>query len=161
MGVLMNLLNNPVFIIYIVILFIIFFMVYLESYNQITSTFWKFGPVLNNAGQYYKYMTFTMDNWVKVISVYVIIFLTSLIGGIYDKFYKTHFIKHLESSDYSIMSRITTYLFLGINPLVDMMYYIINFFAVACFQFQYLLPLFLGAYLGEIPYILNALGNKI
>ena len=159
MGKILNLLYNPVFIICLVIGFFILFLIYLQSYNQLTGSFWKFGPVQDEKGEYYKYMSFTMDNWVKVISVYIIILLTSLISSIYDNFYESKFKSHIESTDYSIISKLTTYIFLGIKPFMDIMYYIINFFAVANFQIQYLLPLFFGAYLGEIPYIADALAK--
>ena len=161
MGRFLNLFKNPIFIICLVIGFLMMFLIYLETSNQLTTTFWKFGPVTNDEGKYFKYMTFTMDNWVKVISVYVIIFLTSLVYSIYDNFYKNTFKKHLQSPDYSIISKPITYIFLGLTPFVEMIYYIINFFAVACFQFQYLLPLFIGGFLGKTPYIVHVLSKKI
>ena len=153
--------NNPLIIISIVIVFFIAFMVYLETSRELTSKFWSFGPVLNDKGEYFQYMTFRLDSWTKVIYVYVIIFLTAIVNTLYSRFYKTKFKSHLESKDYSIMSRIVTFMVLGINPLVDIVSYIVNFFAVACFQFQYLLPLFLGEYLVEIPYIASLLVQKI
>jgi hypothetical protein len=55
------------------------------------------------------------------------------------------------------MSKITTYLILGIHPFIKIIFYIVNFFAVACFQIQYLLPLFIGSYLAELPFIAKSL----
>ena len=153
MGNLVKWLTNPLVIITIVILFFIAFMVYLETSKELSSLFWKFGPTLDADGKYYKYMTFTLDNWAKVASVYIIIFLTAVVNTLYSKFYKSRFIGQIGSPSYSSMSRTVKVIVIAINPMMEMLSYIVNFFAVAAFQFQYLLPMFAGAFLAELPYL--------
>ena len=149
-------LTNPLVIVILVILFFIIYIVYLETSHELTGKFWEFGPVLDDNGKYYKYMTFTLDKWSKVITVYAIVFITSFITTLYNTYYKEKFIHLTEKSD-NKLTKYTTYFILVINPLVDIISYIVNFFAVACFQIQYLLPLFIGSYAGELPFIAKAL----
>ena len=143
--------TNPLVIIVLVIFFLIVFIVYLQTSHELTGKFWQFGPVLDDNGSYYKYMTFNLDTWSKVITVYTIIFLTSFVSTLYNSFFGQK-ISYIEN-----MSKITTYLILGIHPFIKIISYIVNFFAVACFQIQYLLPLFVGSYLAELPFIAKSL----
>ena len=155
----LSLLQNPVVIIIITICFLIGFMAYLEE-SQVFKNFWKFGPVLDPNGQYYKYMTFTLNNWTKVISVYFIIFLTAFVNTLYKTVYKSKWKPNVESKDYSIISKMSTILAICVNPIMELLSYIVNFYAVAVFQFQYLLPMFLGAFCAEIPYLAHFLARK-
>lgn len=153
--------TNPLIVLCLFVFFSIIYIVYLEISHELTGKFWEFGPALNDDGEYYKYMTFTLDNWPKVITVYVIIFLTAFITTLY----KGNFSKNLVDLTMNTNKYLkwSSYAILGINPLIYMISYIVNFFAVACFQVQYLLPLFIGSYMGELPYIaktLMSIGEK-
>ena len=53
-----------------------------------------------------------------------------------------------------------TYLVLLVDPLIQIILYIIRFYATATFQIQYIIPQFVASYFTDLPFVLKWLNGK-
>ena len=57
-------------------------------------------------------------------------------------------------------NKLLTYVITLIDPFIKTLLYIIEFYATATFQLQFILPQFLGAYITNLPFTLHLLKQK-
>ena len=57
-------------------------------------------------------------------------------------------------------NKLLTYVITMVDPFIKTLLYIIEFYATATFQFQFILPQFIGSYIATLPFTLNLLEQK-
>jgi hypothetical protein len=157
----MDIFYNPYILVIFFIIFLIAYFVYLDVEGSFANEFLHFGPggsVVNSA----QFMGITLDSWSKVLTLYVICFTTGLLSTHYDNVVTTTIINRLTDPNVSSIpySQAGTYAVVLIDPLIMHSLKVIEFFATLTLQFQFILPLVVGSYLGGLPTVLNILSSK-
>jgi hypothetical protein len=142
-----NILENPINILSLIFIFFIWFFYQEEKTEKFKKDFLHFGPIKDNNGDYKVFMGIKLATWYNIAQVYIIIFISSLLLELYNNIYN----KHLHKK--KIKFKNTIFKFKYINPIIQQIFIIIKFFATASFQLQFILPMFLGNYLGSILYL--------
>ena len=143
-------------------LFLISYILYNVFSGGFSKQFLKFGPTKEENGKWTTYMGLELDSWRHVVVVYFLIFIATVL-----QFYYSNVVDHnidtyvfnpaVKEIPYS---KFWTYFILLADPTIRTMLYVIQFFATATFQLQYILPQFLAGYLIDIPFVLKWLSKK-
>jgi hypothetical protein len=147
------------------IIILIFFLGYF-LYEGLTVGFGKnfatFGPTTDEVGNPVYFMGIKLDNWTMVSVVYVIIFITTVLQNYYYNVVGTNIHAFVWNAAVDVVPypKFWTYLVLLIDPIINIILYIIRFYATATFQIQYLIPQFVAGYLTDLPFTLKWLGGK-
>ena len=107
-------------------------------------------------------MGISLKSWTDVSIAYVIIFISTLLQSYYgwivgNNMYSYIFNPAVKQIPYD---KFWTYLILTINPIIKTMLFVINFFATATLQMQFIIPQFLANYLANLPFTLSWLNTK-
>ena len=159
---LIHLLISPLTALFLIILFCIGFLIYDSLTGNIDNKFVTFGPINDEKGEPVTFLGTKLDNWKNVIIVYVLIFFSSIFNSYY-----ANIIDHSLLSKITVTSiinmpynKLLTYVITLIDPFIKTLLYIIEFYATATFQLQFILPQFLGAYITNLPFTLHLLKQK-
>jgi hypothetical protein len=156
-----NFLNNPKIALIILLLFLLGYFLAEGLIIGFNNNFLKFGPTKDENGKPSKFMGINLDTWKKVGIVYVLIFISTVLQNYYQNVIKHNINFHVWRSTKIVpYSKLTTYFILLIDPLINIILYIIRFYATATFQIQYILPQFIAIYLTDLPYTLKLLSSK-
>lgn len=152
-------LNKPQISILLILIFIITYLSFEQGILK-KNNFFNIGPTKDKDGNPTTYLGIELNTWKKVILVYFLIFISSIL-----QYYYSNVMKDFHSSliiDTLIIprSKILTYILVMIDPFINTLLYIIKFFATATFQLQFILPQFLADYIVKIPKILILLNRK-
>jgi hypothetical protein len=158
----LNLINNPKFALIIILLFIIIFFLSEGFTGGFDPAFYTFGPTKDVNGNYISFMGIEVKEWKHVIIIYLITFISVLLSIYYNNvlnikieaYVFNHAVKHIP------FNKIWTYLMLLTDPLIQIILFIIRFYATATLQIQYIIPQIIATYIGEVPFILNWLVGK-
>jgi hypothetical protein len=157
----MDIFWNPYFIVVIFIVFLIIYFIYLDVEGSFANGFLHFGPGGDNVNST-QFMGITLDSWSKVITLYFICFTTGFLSTHYDNVVSKEIINrvidpYVTHVPYSQSGAYTVVL---IDPLIMHSLKIIEFFATLTLQFQFILPVVVGSYLGDLPTIMSILSMK-
>lgn len=155
-----NIFTHPLTACVIILVFLFGILIYLGTTGNIDKNFTKFGPTNNEeTGKPAKFFGIYLDTWGHVILVYIIVFVAALLQTYYGGIVKTSV---LEVSQTSIpFSKILTYFLHLVDPFINIILYLIQFYAAATIELQFILPQFVAAYLMNIPFITSNLQNKL
>ena len=154
--------NNPQTALIIIL---IFFLVFLLSEGLTVgfgNNFLSFGPTQDEDGKPTKFMGINVDSWSKVGVIYTITFIASLLSA----YYNTNVYSNIHAYVWNPavkkvpFSKFWTYLILILNPIIQTLLYVIQFFATATFQLQYIIPQFVASYIVDLPFTLKWLSGK-
>ena len=154
--------NNPRTAIIILILFFIAFFLSEGLTTGFKDNFITFGPAKDTHGQPTKFMGISVDSWTKVIIIYIITFMSSLLSTYYNlnAFGNIRAYVWNPSVTHVPYSKFWTYTLLILNPVIQTILTVIQFFATATFQVQYIIPQLLASMLINTPYTLKWLSGK-
>ena len=147
------------------IIILIFFLVFLLSEGLTVgfgNNFLAFGPTKDINGQPTQFMGINIDTWTKVGVIYTITFIASLLSA----YYETNIYSNIHAYVWNPavkevpFSKFWTYIILILNPIIQILLYIIRFFATATFQLQYIIPQFVASYIVDLPFTLKWLSGK-
>ena len=157
-----NFINNPIIVLFIVILFCIGYFIYTSFVADLQTNFFLFGPVKDENDNYLPFISFILDSWSKVIMAYILILFSSLFNNYYITMMDQNFFSFLTNKDIPTMpyTKLITYIITLIDPFIKTLLYIIEFYATATFQLQFILPQFIGSYISTLPFTLNLLKQK-
>ena len=155
-------LNKPLHALLMIIFFIIVYFLTIGFTSGFKNNFLAFGPTFDETGKYTYFMGIELDSWKHIIITYVLIFIASVMNSYYNYVVGTNLHSYLWNPAVSIVpySKIISYFVLLVDPLINIILYIIQFYATATFQVQFIIPLFLGSYLSSLPFTLKWLGSK-
>ena len=155
-------LNHPIIAIIILLLFCVGFFVYNALTNKKTNHFFSFGPTKDDDGKPISFLGTELDNWGHVWVAYILIFVASLFNHYYNDVIDHNILHHLTNTavDKMPFNKLITYIVILVDPFMKTLLYIIEFYAVATFQIQYIIPQFIGAYLINLPFSLHLMNSK-
>jgi hypothetical protein len=154
--------NKPIVVLFIVILFCIGYFLYTTLVGDIQTNFFLFGTVKDENDKYLPFVSFILDTWTKVIMAYLLILFSSLFHNYYITIMDQNFFSFLTNKEITKMpyTKTITYIITLIDPFIKTLLYIIEFYATATFQLQFILPQFIGSYISTLPFTLNLLEQK-
>ena len=152
---------NPYFIVVIFIVFLIAYFIFLDVEGSFANDFLHFGPGGTNINSA-QFMGIALDSWSKVITLYFICFTTGFLSVHYDNVVSMSIINNVMDTSVTHIpfSESGTYAVVLIDPLIMHSLKVIEFFATLTLQFQFILPVVLGSYIGGLPTVLNILSSK-
>lgn len=154
--------NNPKFAFIMIWLFFITFFLSQGLTSGFDKNFLKFGPTEDDEGNPTTFLGIKLKNWHNVIIAYIVIFFTSVLSSYYKNVIGDNLHAYIWNPAVKEVkySKFWTYLVLLIDPIVNIIIYVIKFFATATFQVQYILPQFLASYFISLPFTLKLLNSK-
>ena len=155
-------LNNPIIALILMLLFCVGFFIYNALTNNTTNNFFSFGPTIDEDGKNVSFLGTDLNSWSHVWLAYIIIFIASVFNNYYTDVIDHNILHKITNTAVNKIgyNKLITYIVVMIDPFMKTLLYIIEFYAVATFQFQYLLPQFLGAYFTNLPFTLHLLNQK-
>jgi len=152
---------NPYLVVILFIVFLVIYFVYLDVEGSFTNGFLHFGPGGDNVNTT-QFMGITLNSWSKVVTLYFICFTTGFLSTHYDNVVTTSIINRLTDPNVTHVpySQVGTYTVVLIDPLIMHSLKIIEFLATLTLQFQFILPVIVGSYVGGLPTVLNTLSSK-
>ena len=93
---------------------------------------------------------------------YLLILFSSLFNNYYITIMDQNFFYFLTNENITQMpyTKTITYIITLIDPFIKTLLYIIEFYATATFQLQFILPQFIGSYISRLPFTLKLLNGK-
>jgi len=158
----LNTLNNPITALIIIIFCFIIFFIYNGIVNKTHNNFLSFGPTKDENGKSVYFLGSEINTWHEVIITYIFIFIITIFSYYYEKVMEHNIYNYL--NNYVLItiknSKILFYIVTLLNPFIKLLIHIIDFYTVATFQLQYLIPKFIASYLITIPFIINSIESK-
>jgi len=153
-----QILFNPVIAFSIFVGFIVLYLVFLDVEGAFTQGFLEFGP-----SKEAKFLNMKLDTWEKVILVYIIGFVSSLLTS----YYNTTMFDFIHSKIWNPaykekieMSKTLAYLIVSLEPLLFWILNILQLFINFTMKLQFILPQFLGAVIVDVPYAMMKVGEN-
>jgi len=153
-----DLLFRPTVAFSIFIGFIILYLVFLDTEGAFTNNFLHFGPDANT-----KFLNMKLDTWEKVILVYIVGFISSLLTSYYNTTMYDFIHSKIWNPAYTEtldMSKGLAYLIVSLEPLLFWILNTLQFFINFTMRLQFILPQFLGAVIVDIPYAIMKVGEN-
>jgi hypothetical protein len=143
------------------VIFLIATLILLDEEGAFVNNFFHFGPSTDEKNQA-KFIGMKLDTWPKVIIVYLVAFLTSVLTAYYQNVI-SQFI-HMYAWNPAIKtinySKKWTYIITGLEPILYLLLNIITFFITLTTQFQFIFIRFLGSFIVSTPFDWIILGQK-
>lgn len=154
--------NNPRTLLIIIFVFFLGFFLSEGLTFGFGNNFLSFGPTQETNGKPTMFIGIALDAWYKVGIAYVIIFLSSIIQSYYKWVFNNNIASFIINPSVSRVpyNKLWTYSAMLLNPLIQMILYVITFFATATFQIQYILPQLIANWIMGIPFTLMWLNKK-
>lgn len=159
-----DLLLHPRSALFIMLFFLIGYLIYANYAGAFKGKFLRFGPDTESPeGQETKFMSIKLNNWKNVISVYVVIFITTVLNSYYTNMMGGHVHSYVYNRAIDLVpySKFWVYLIYLVDPFINVILTILNFYAIATFELQYIIPKFIGEYITDIPFVFSRLKGKI
>ena len=155
--------NNPKTALLIMLIFLIAYFLTEGLTTGFGNNFLSFGPTKDEqTGEPTMFMGIKLNSWSSVNVVYLIIFISTILQSYYGNVVGSNLHAYVfnPAVDTVPYSKFWTYLVLLIDPLITIILYIIQFYATATFQIQYIIPQFIGSYITDLPFTLKWLNGK-
>ena len=155
--------NNPKIALLIMLIFLFAFFLAQGLTTGFGNNFLTFGPTKDEqTGEPTMFMGIQLDTWNNVGLVYVIIFISTVLQSYYNNSVGGNLNAYVfnPAIDTVPYSKFWTYIVYMSDPLISIILYIIQFYATATFQLQYIIPQFIGNYITDLPFTLKWLNGK-
>lgn len=139
------------------IFFMVGYMLFLDEENAFQN-FFAFGPDPS-----IRFLGMSINTWNKVILVYAVGFISSLLQGYYQTVMYDFIHSKLWNPAYKEripMSKRWAKTIVTVEPLLDWMLDIVQFFITMTMRFQFILPQLLGQIVVDTPYALMKIEEK-
>ena len=158
----MSFLNNPYIAVIIFIIFLVGFFVYLDIEGSFANGFLQFGPGDDKNPNSASFMGIKLDSWAKVLTLYTLCFFTGVLSSYYDNTVKNTIFREIWDTEQKTLSytQTGTYTVSLIDPFIMHALKILEFLETLTLQLQFILPLIIGQYVVDVPYILEILAQK-
>ncbi len=126
------------------------------------NNFAAFGPTQDKNGEHAKFMGISLSTWTHVSIAYAIIFISTILQTYYNLIAYKNISMYVmnPAANFVPYSKLLSHLILTLNPIINIILYVINFFATATFQIQFILPQLLGSYIVNLPFVIGWLNKK-
>ncbi len=152
---------NPTTAFFIFIIFITSYLVFLDEEGAFQAKFLKFGPSKDPKTQT-KFINMKLDTWTKVIIVYVISFMSSIVNTYYDNVIGQFIHQHMWNPAVKKIegSKIVTLTIITVEQIIWTAVSVITFFTNMTMQLQFIIPSLLGAMITNIPFDIYQASKK-
>jgi hypothetical protein len=142
-------------------LFLMIYIVFLDKEGGFKNKFLKFGPDKNPSSSA-NFLGIKLDNWPKVIMLYIIGFVSSLMSSYYNAVMSTsvHTYVYNAAVDDIPYSKQLIYSVAMIEPFLYQILWIIQFYMDLIMELQFIIPQFIGSYIASVPFVIQMLGTK-
>ena len=158
-----NFFNHPRTALLIILIFLFTFFLVEGLTTGFGNNFLAFGPTKDEkTGEPTTFMGIKLATWKNVGLVYAIIFISTILQVYYNNVVQTNIHAFVWNAAIEIVPfpKFWTYLVLLVDPLIQIILYIIRFYATATFQIQYIIPQFVASYFTDLPFVLKWLNGK-
>ena len=142
---------------YMFVFFIVGYMFFLDEENAFQN-FFAVGPDPS-----IRFLGMSLNTWNKVIMVYAVGFISSLLQGYYQTVMYDFIHSKLWNPAYKeriLVSKGWAKTIVVAEPLLDWMLGIVQFFITMTMRFQFILPQLLGQIIVDVPYALMKIEEK-
>ena len=142
----------------IFVIFIVAYLIILDEEGAFAEKFLNFGPSEDS-----EYLTMKINTWPRVISVYVVAFLSTFLSTYYNNVSHNFIHDYIWNPAYTKeieLSRTWTSIVVTVEPLLYWILTILSFFVNLTYELQYIIPRFIGNLLIQIPYGLYKVNQK-
>lgn len=156
-------LNHPRTALCIMVSFLIGYFIYANFGGAFTGKFLRFGPdTTSEPDKTTNFMGIKLNNWKNVIIVYVVMFMVTVLQSYYGNVVGQNLHSFVWNRAVKIVPypKFWTYLIYLIDPFIGVCLKILNFYAIATFELQYIIPQFVGEYLTDTPFMIAWLRGK-
>ncbi len=158
-----SVLNHPRTALLIMLLFLVGYLIFANYGGAFKGKFLRFGPDVDSPedGQT-SFMGIKLDNWKNVIAVYFIMFFVTILKTYYSSVVSHSIEMYVLNTLVELVPfpKFWTYLISIVDPFIKVLLHILDFYAVATFELQYIIPKFIGEYIVDLPYVLSMLKHK-
>jgi len=157
-----NFLSKTYVALIIMLLFLVGYLILTGFMGGYGDNFLSFGPNKDKNGNYTKFIGLELNTWKKIIIVYFIIFISNILQKYYKNVVDDNIQSFVKNKAINVVphSKFLTYVIVAIDPFIDIILHIINFFASATFQLQFIIPQFISSYITDLPFVLKTLSKK-
>lgn len=154
-------LYHPVTAFTVLVTFLVIYMTFIDLEGGFSKGFLHFGPGTTPETTA-KFIGINIDSWTKVIMLYVISFVSSLIYSYYkyavNQNLETYAFQHAEKV--VPVNKFWSYVILCSEPVIEQFLMVIQFFMVLTVQLQFIVPELLGNLCAHIPGVMQTLAVK-
>jgi hypothetical protein len=152
---------NPFFAIAIFVAFLIGLFIYLDIEGSFKNGFLHVGPG-DDRETTTSFLGVKVDSWTKVLILYAIGFVTGLLTSYYNNVVGESLGRAVFDPNVSEVpyGQVGVYTITLMDPFIYETLKIIGYLTTFTLQFQFILPIILGEYLGDLPFILKILASK-
>lgn len=157
----LNFFMAPKVVIILFTLFLVGYLIFIDLEGGFSEQFLHFGPGDSDENTT-KFLGITLDSWSKVIILYIVGFLASLMTSYYQSVMGNNIHSYIWNRAVKDVpfSKTWTYIIVLLEPFFYQILTIIQFFTNLTLQLQFILPQFLGSFIAEMPFTLKRLGEK-
>lgn len=157
----MKILSYPQVALLTFTLFLIGYIIFLDVEGGFKQKFLKFGPDRDPSNSA-TFLGIKLDNWTKVIMMYIIGFCSSLMSSYYNAVMSTsvHTYIYNAAIDEVPYNKQLIYSVAMIEPFLYQILWIIQFYMDLIMELQFIIPQFIGTYVASIPFVIQMLGTK-
>lgn len=158
-----NFFNHPRTALLIILIFLFTFFLTQGLTTGFGNNFLAFGPTKDEkTGEHTTFMGIKLSTWKNVGLVYAIIFISTILQVYYNNVVGTNIHAFVWNAAIETVPfpKFWTYLVLLVDPLIQIVLYVIRFYATATFQIQYIIPQFVASYFTDLPFVLKWLNGK-
>jgi hypothetical protein len=154
-------LNSPKTIMFISTVFLAGYMAFIQVEGGFSSQFLHFGPGTNEDNTT-SFIGIVLDTWSKVILMYFVSFLSSLMNTYYLYAMTNNLHSYIwnRAMPHVPFSKKWTYIVILSEPLLMQILQVTSFFTTLTLQLQFILPQFIGSAIVEIPFTIAMLRLK-
>ena len=149
--------NEPIIPFALFVLLLCIYFVYLHINDAFGNKFLNFGPSEDS-----EFMNIKMDSWNKVITLYILSFISAMIVSYVGWSLAMNMDEYLWNPKINMMKsrKFETYLILILEPILFFLFGIITFLTMLTMEFQYMLPKFIGTYIVTVYFLIYKLSKK-
>ena len=143
---------------YVFTVFIVVYLVLMAEEGAFKNKFLNFGPSKDT-----KFLGMTLDTWDKVILVYIIGFMSTFLTAYYNTVSYDFIHSYIWNPAYTKkiqLSKKWAQLIVGVEPILQWILTVLNFFINLTMELQYIIPKLLGEIAIQIPYAFYKVGQK-
>jgi hypothetical protein len=157
-----NILVKPQVALLILLIFIVCYIITIYFLGGFNADFVAFGPYKDKNGNDVSFAGMNLNTWKKVISVYFIILFSSILQVYYNNVITKSMQQDILNNALKKIpyTKFWTYFVSLVDPFIQIMLYVIKFFATATFQIQFIIPQLIGSYIANLPFTFKWLSNK-
>ena len=158
----LDFLFRPLVAFTILVAFLVTYLIFIDLSGGFTDKFLHFGPGTTPENTV-SWIGIKMDTWNKVITLYIISFMSALINQYYMFAVSENLYSYVFQRSEKVIpfDKPSTLFVLLSEPIIMQILMVIQFFTTLTLQLQFILPEMVGGFIANVPGIMRRLEGKI